>query len=282
MALGQAGQGLAAVTQLARHCGVPVAAVGPDPAADNDGAGLWPAGVNDYSCKATPGGPAPVLLLPGMLVPGELFYWVRLAPGLQAAGHCVFAMELPALATATPSVGAHAVKQKLATIRAATGYPDPAVVTYSVGAIYARQAIREGDTEISHLVTLAGQNNGFSPAVATLINFPVLHQAVGLVCPMCIAMAFGSPYLRDLAAADTARLVPTTTLSSRLDWASVPEDNAVPGARNLVLQDLCSSDLAGHLTGEWSAQALEVTVAALANREIAPLPAPYCGLGLPL
>ena len=76
----------------------------------------WPQGVNDWRVR----GGTPVVLVPGSFVPGE-FYWHRLAPGLIADGHRVYACNLPGLGTREPQTMVAALAEFVEQVRESTG-----------------------------------------------------------------------------------------------------------------------------------------------------------------
>ncbi|MFT4200104.1 esterase/lipase family protein [Gordonia sp. (in: high G+C Gram-positive bacteria)] len=223
------------------------------------GRGRWPAGVNDWADR---GGGTPVVLIPGSFVPGE-FYWHRLAPGLIADGHRVFACNLPGLGTREPQVQVAAVEQFLRRVRKATGQRRVVLVGQSFGGVVIRDVVRSTAAEVGGAVLVSAQDHGFRRGWAALFTAPVVRGAVRVVCPMALRLIPGSEYLDELDAASTGRSI--TTITSTRDAFAAPASVAVDGADNIVLQELDPSIRSGHMLIGYDPVAVDLIRAAVAS-----------------
>lgn len=90
-----------------------------------------------------------------------------------------------------------------------------------------------------------------------------------------VQQAQGSPFMRELnAGGDTVPGVRYTTVGSRVDEMIQPYTNIAltgPGARNIVLQDLCPIDLTGHFHMVYDPFVQQLLLTLLAPEQ-APLP----------
>ncbi len=200
----------------------------------------WPQGVNDWRGR----GGTPVVLVPGSFVPGE-FYWHRLAPGLIADGHRVFACNLPGFGTREPQTMVAALAEFIEQVRESTGAERVVLVGQSFGGVIIRDLLRSDAPEVAGAVLVSAQNHGFRPGWGMLFGAPVVKRIVGVVCPMALRLIPGSPYLASLD--DTEPPVPMTTITSTRDAFAGPESVAVAGADNIVLQDLDQRIRSGHM-----------------------------------
>ncbi|MFT3900484.1 MAG: alpha/beta fold hydrolase [Gordonia sp. (in: high G+C Gram-positive bacteria)] len=220
----------------------------------------WPAGVNAWG-QPSRGGELPVVLVPGSFVPGE-FYWYRLAPGLIADGHPVFACNLPGLGTREPARQVAALTEFVSRVRTATGSSRVILVGQSFGGVIIRDLLRSDD-DVAGAVLVSAQNHGFRPGWSRFFGAPIARTVVGLVCPMALRLIPGSAYLADLDAAEPG--APITTVTSTRDAFAAPESVAVAGADNIVLQDLVPQIRSGHMLIGYDPVAVDLIRGAVAS-----------------
>ena len=224
------------------------------------------AGANDWSCTPTAAHPNPVVLLPGTFANiGANF--VKLAPRLHNAGYCVFATNYGMIAASFGRVGGlGAIKDSaqqldafVAKVRQATGAAKVDIVGHSQGgsvpmwwmkklngarlvAHYVGWAPSSHGTSLDGLVTLADTLDllGFATELSNVGQFPgVLDQT------------YASDYTKELwADGNTVPSGPSyTVISTRFDTVVTPYSSQAlqgTGVNNIVLQDRCPWDFAGH------------------------------------
>ncbi len=219
-----------------------------------------PWGTNDFSCRPSARHPRPVILAHGTDATAYTD-WGGIGPQLVAAGFCVFAPDYGGkpdatsygtedLWTSSRQFGAFVDR-----VLSATGADKVDLVGFSQGANITRYYIDklDGAPEVDQWIGLAspsygGQMYGLVPLADAA---PGLWNAYRQVTSLAaVQQAQGSPFMRELnAGGDTVPGVRYTTVGSRVDEMIQPYTNIAltgPGARNIVLQDLCPIDLTGH------------------------------------
>ncbi|MCZ7417233.1 MULTISPECIES: esterase/lipase family protein [unclassified Streptomyces] len=243
------------------------------------------AGANDWSCVPDAGHPNPVILLPGTFANlGANF--VKTAPRLKNEGYCVFATNYGFTAASLDRVGglghitdsAAELDAFVTKVREATGAAKVDIVGHSQGgnvpmwwmkkmggaaqvAHYVGWAPSSNGTDLNGLVTLADALNlmGFATGLSEVGQFPgVLDQAAT------------SDYTAELwADGDEVPAGPDyTVIMTKYDKVVTPyRSQALQGAdvNNVLLQDRCPFDLAGHLGLFNDEPTLQLTLNALAD-----------------
>ncbi|MFD7548854.1 lipase family alpha/beta hydrolase [Streptomyces sp. NPDC059578] len=218
-------------------------------------------GWNDWSCRPSAAHPEPVVLVHGLGANGWDNF-LTLAPTLRSAGYCVFsetygktvlgglAGGLAPMADSAVEVGAFIDR-----VRAATGAAKVDVVGHSEGTTVPAYYLKYlgGATKVDDFVGF-GSNfrgttlNGLASLAAALkLQGPL--TAIG--CGACTDYLPGSAFLAKLNDGPVAVPGPTyTSIVTRYDTVVTPYTSGLltgAGATNIVLQDKCRLDSAGHL-----------------------------------
>lgn len=216
-------------------------------------------GVNNWSCQSAPG-KEPVIMLHGLGAPAGI-NWFTKAPIVAASGYCVF----------TPQVGSRwLVGNGFASMRdsskevaafvdkvlASTGATKVNLVGHSMGTTVSAYYMKfdGGDRKVKHFV---GFGSNFHGTTLYGLNklmraIPGMSTLVGSVCGSCEEFLPPSQFISDLEEGGITRPGPTyTSIMSRYDEVVVPYTSGridEPGVTNIVLQDRCGLDFAGHLS----------------------------------
>ena len=194
---------------------------------------------------ATPAHPYPVVLVPGTF---DATSWTVMARSLRADGECVrqFDYRTAGMGPIAGSAGAlgRYVDQVLATTHASR----VSIVAHSQGGVVARYYVRflGGASKVKDLVALAPPNYGTTT--------PLVIPGAVLGCVACAQQAAGSSLLARLNAGDPAPPpVDYTNIETSYDAVVTPFQSAfLPGpasrVTNVVLQNACPDDIAGHLS----------------------------------
>jgi triacylglycerol lipase len=204
-----------------------------------------PTVVNSPNCKPPPQHPDPVLLVPGTF---EATSWATLAPALAQRGYCVFTVSYGNEATGDIVNSAHQLAGIVDRVLERTGAHEVAIVGHSQGGLMPRYYIKYlgGAKKVSALVALSPSNHGTENLMA------LVGEING--CTACgQQLAWGSAFLDRLNAGDQAP-GPTayTVIQTQYDQVVQPYSSAFlrgPASRvtNVLLQDRCPGDMAGHL-----------------------------------
>ncbi|MEA5645841.1 MAG: triacylglycerol lipase, partial [Cutibacterium granulosum] len=225
-------------------------------------------GTNDFTCTPRKG-THPVVLIPGT-TEDAFTTWSYYGPRMQAAGLCVYTFNynpmthplVEAVSTtgniySTAAFMAHFVDKVLKS----TGADKVDLVGHSQGGGPLPRAYIKyygGDKKVNHLIGIVPSNKGTSilgmerflnksgrPAntivgtVAKFLNMESVPQQLQ-----------GSTFLKDLNAGGmTAPGVKYTVIATRFDNRVFPWTNALipePGAKNIVIQDVCPLDHSAH------------------------------------
>lgn len=241
--------------------------------------GSAPAGSNDFGCVPSAAHPRPVVLAHG--TDTEAYAdWAALSPALAADGYCVFALNYGGVikeqdgdvAHETYGVGdivgsATAFGSFVDQVLTATGADKVDVIGYSQGATVTRYYVNKmgGDAYVDHWVGLAsptygGVMFGLVPIVRAI---PGGEDFVEDVFSRAVREQMqGSDMLNALNdGGDTVTGVRYTTIGSTVDEMIQPSSNIAlrdAGAENIVLQDLCPSNLTGHFRMPYDPYVIDV------------------------
>ena len=193
---------------------------------------------------ATSSHPYPVVLVPGTF---EATSWMVIADALVARGYCVKAFHYPAAGTSPIEQSASDLGRFVNRVLSSTRATRVSIVTHSEGGVVARYYVRflGGARKVQDLVSLAPPNHGTTT--------PLVIPGELLGCLACAQQTAGSGFLAHLNAGNgLPPPVKYTVIATRYDAVVTPYQSALlraPANRvtNVVLQDACPDDLAGHL-----------------------------------
>ncbi|MGV8873134.1 MAG: esterase/lipase family protein [Rhodococcus sp. (in: high G+C Gram-positive bacteria)] len=236
-----------------------------------------PPGSNDMSCTPTAAHPNPVVLVHGTDATAYQD-WAGFSPILRAAGFCVFAINYGASPDGKSNGygviedSAAQLKSMTQSILDATGATAVDLVGYSQGAAVTRYFVNRlgGDRIVDRWVGIASPTYG-----GTMYGVTPVVQAVpggvGLIAgefgPGLTQLMAGSDFLERLnAGGDTVPGVEYTSIATNVDEVIQPYTNALlrdPGARNIVVQDVCPGTEVAHFTFTYDPTALRLALNAL-------------------
>jgi triacylglycerol lipase len=193
---------------------------------------------------ATRSHPHPVVLVPGTF---DATSWTTIGSALRAGGYCVSAFQPAGAATGSIAESAQELRRFVQRVLARTHAARVSIVGHSQGALTARYYLRflGGASKVDDLVALAPPNHGTTT--------PLVIPGAILGCLACVEQAAGSSFLATLNAGDgTPPPVDYTVVETRYDLVVTPYDSAfLRGSANritnVMLQNRCPGDLAGHL-----------------------------------
>ncbi|HEY1357932.1 MAG TPA: alpha/beta fold hydrolase [Thermoleophilaceae bacterium] len=223
-----------------------------------------PPGANDWSCRPTAAHPNPVVLVHGL---GATMSenWSQMSPLLAARGYCVFALTYgrdPRAPWFGGAVPMEQSSQELAAfvdrVLAATGAGKVDIVGHSEGSLMPDWYVKflGGAAHVDRYVGITPLWDGTNLAQAgTLCDVgrpsgacQAVTGAVASYCGSCPEFIRGSDFLAKLN--DGGAAVPGvkyTMLMTRHDELVVPYTSGIlDGATNIVVQDQCPKDYAGH------------------------------------
>jgi triacylglycerol esterase/lipase EstA (alpha/beta hydrolase family) len=223
-----------------------------------------PPGAN-VPCTLTAAHPYPVILVHGTFE-NQYFNWLELAPTLANAGYCVYTFNYGANAnTNGVFYGLGAIAQSAAqlqtevnTVMQETGATKVDIIGHSQGGMMPRYYINDlgGAADVNMLIGLAPSNYG-----TTLDGLVTLGQDLGLlglandvassIGESLVQQEQGSSFLNALNATPTEPGVQYVVIETKDDEVVTPYTNAflpaAPNVQNILLQDQCPADTAGHI-----------------------------------
>lgn len=212
-------------------------------------------GVNDYNCKAAPG-KEPIVFLHGLPANPTLSFLTKAAV-FTSKGYCVFAPQYGTTAGiiyagAKVEDSSREVAGIVDKVLASTGAKKINLVGHSMGTLVGAYYLKfdGGGEKVKTFVGLGPVYGGTSMAAMSLLKQWVPGLTEDL-CPGCIQVVPPSPLLDKLHEGGITVPGPTyTNIMSKLDNHIVPYTSGridEEGVRNIVIQDECPSDIAGHL-----------------------------------
>jgi triacylglycerol lipase len=240
-------------------------------------------GANNWSCKPTAAHPNPVVMLPGTFANiGANF--VKTAPRLTNAGYCVFAMNYGFTALSLDRVGGLDSITKSATqldafvsrVRQATGAAKVDIIGHSQGGSVPIWWMKKmgGASQVAHYVGWAPSSHGTT--LNGIVNLGNALNLMGFVTgvsnvaqfPGVIDQTYSSDHTKALWADGNS--VPAgpkyTVIATKFDTVVTPyTSQALQGANNIVLQNKCPWDFAGHVGLFNDGPTLQMTMNALAD-----------------
>ncbi|GGZ35685.1 lipase [Streptomyces inusitatus] len=218
-------------------------------------------GWNNWSCRPSAAHPEPVVLVHG-LGGNSWDNFLTLAPTLRSAGYCVFsetygktvlgglAGGLAPMADSAAEVGGFVDR-----VRAATGAAKVDIVGHSEGTTVPAYYMKYlgGAAKVDDFVGFGSNFRGTTlnglASLAAALKLQGLLTGVG--CGACTDYLPGSAFLAKLNDGPVAVPGPTyTSIVTRYDRVVTPYTNGLltgDGVTNIVLQDKCGLDSAGHL-----------------------------------
>jgi hypothetical protein len=226
--------------------------------------GISPPGANDFSCKPSVAHPDPVVLVHGTLF-DQTLTWNVIAPVLEHAGYCVFALDYGNRGTQPIAQSATELAPFVQKVLAATGAARVDIVGHSQGGMMPRYYIKflGGSKYVHDLIGLAPSTHGTTLPVAG----PVGEYGD---CPACSQQVVGSAFLRHLNAGNqTPGPINYTVIESDHDEIVTPYQSAFlpagPRVTNVLLQDDCPLDPSEHVTIPYDPVAIQWVLNALAS-----------------
>ena len=211
---------------------------------DASPAGARPPAGNALRC-ATARHPYPVALVPGTF---DATSWTAIRDALHARGYCVTVFRYADAGVGPIARSARELGRFVDRVLARTRATRVSIVGHSEGGLVARYYVRYlgGAARVKDLVALAPPNHGTTT--------PLVIPGAIVGCVACLQQAAGSGFLATLNAGNgTPPPVNYTVIETRYDEVVTPYQSALlrgPASRitNVVLQDACPGDLAGHLS----------------------------------
>ncbi|KAF9120196.1 hypothetical protein BGW39_011590 [Mortierella sp. 14UC] len=220
---------------------------------------------NDFSCKPSPSKPNPVILLHGLL--GNSGEFAYMGSRFALRGYCAYSLDyglmpgIPLLGGLNDlMVSAQELSDFVDKVLAATGASKVDIMGHSEGSALPRVYLKHfnGTAKVDHFTAIGSNQYG-----TTLANIVTLLEGLNLwgpvkgvlspVCKACFQLAVGAPFLDELAkGGDAYPEVKYLMLVSKYDEFVTPYTNGFlrtlgPNVHNVVLQDLCSYVISGHL-----------------------------------
>ncbi|WP_030625441.1 esterase/lipase family protein [Streptomyces sclerotialus] len=219
------------------------------------------AGWNDYSCKPSAAHPRPVVLVHGTLG-NSVDNWLALAPYLVARGYCVFSLDYGQLSGVPLFHGlgpvdksAEQLSAYVDRVLAATGAAETDLVGHSQGGMMPRYYLKflGGAAKVNALVGIAPDNHGTDVNGLTRLidQVPGAKKYLESLAPGLNDQIVGSDFLNRLnEGGDTVPGVRHTVIATKYDEVVTPYKSQFlsgPNVRNVLVQDLCPTDVSGHL-----------------------------------
>jgi triacylglycerol lipase len=228
-----------------------------------------PPGTNNFSCHPSAAHPRPVVMLEGL--GGDSGGWSYMAPRVLDAGYCVFTITYgvdPRIAffpivpegTIPMEQSARELAAFVDRVLTATGATKADIVGHSEGTVMPRYFLERlgGAAKVQHFVALTplwrGTQIGGIPMLrdfaATLGLADPVVNLVASFCAACTQVLTGSPYLNDLNAdGEAIPGIDHTNIVTDKDELVVPYTSGImrDGGTNIVVQDLCPTDVSEHI-----------------------------------
>ena len=197
------------------------------------------------SCRVTAAHPFPVILVHGTFENSGM--WSQFQPVLEQAGFCVSTIDYNSLQDMATS--ARQLNTFVNRVLAASGGTKVDIVGHSQGGMMPRFFLKNlnGAARTHSLIGLAPSNYGTTLSGLAVIGGPL----VGLFCTSCAQQIQGSAFLNALnSPTDVVPGVNFTVIETNRDEVVTPFRNAFlkgAGATNLLIQNFCPADIAGHI-----------------------------------
>lgn len=245
-------------------------------------------GVNDWGCRPSAAHPRPIVLAHGLGATDQT-NWFFHGPRLVDAGYCVFAVTYGTGALGPFVGGLESMRTSAAelgsfvdAVLVTTGASKVDLVGHSEGTTVPAYYLKflGGAAEVENFVGFGANYGGTTLGGLSTLVGALTSSAPGLAelfrreaCAACLEYMPGSEFLVDLAEGGVAVPGPHyTNIVSERDIVVVPYTSGVlvaPNVTNVVLQDVCPRDSAGHL-----GMAIDPNVTSLILRALDPAGAP--------
>ncbi|WP_346777422.1 alpha/beta fold hydrolase [Streptomyces sp. HNM0575] len=218
-------------------------------------------GWNDYKCKPSEEHPRPVVLVHGT-GGNAVDNWLGMAPYLKERGYCVFSLDygqykgIPLLhGLGSVEDSAAQLDEFVDKVLEATGTGKVDIVGHSQGGMLPRYYMKflGGQDKVNALVGIAPSNHGTTlNGLTKLVDLiPGLGDAVDGLAPSLLEQEEGSDLLNRLnEGGDTLPGVKYTVIATKYDEVVTPYKSQFlqgPDVNNVLLQDLCPTDISEHL-----------------------------------
>ncbi|MFD7710606.1 esterase/lipase family protein [Streptomyces sp. NPDC059786] len=237
-------------------------------------------GIDDWSARPDEEHPRPVVLVHGTFGNAET-YWLVTAPILAAAGYSVFRADYgadPRIPVFHGLTSMEKSAQELAAfvdqVLAATGAKQVDMIGHSQGGMLPRYYLKflGGAKKVHHLIGLSPNNHGTTAhgMTALMKQYPITLELTDVVSPACTEQHKDSAFMTKLnEGGDTVPGVKYTVIATKYDEVVTPYTSCwLKGTdvRNVLLQDVCPTDLSMHGTIVYSPYAMREVLNALAGR----------------
>ncbi|KAF9540380.1 hypothetical protein EC957_004373 [Mortierella hygrophila] len=222
-------------------------------------------GANDWNCKPK-AGQRPVILVHGLIGNGW-DNWLYMSPRLAAKGFCVFSLTYGRYQNIPLLAGLDKMENSAAQLSAfvdkvlsATNATKVDLVGHSQGSLMPRYYLKflGGQAKVAKFAAFGAiaygtKLNGLYPFLSSLGLYDPIKKLIDPICLSCFQLLEGSDFLTKLnAGGDTVPGVEYKFIVSKFDEIVTPYTNGKlrdnnPLVHNVVLQDLCSLDLSGHV-----------------------------------
>jgi triacylglycerol esterase/lipase EstA (alpha/beta hydrolase family) len=231
--------------------------------------------LNDPNCKLTPSHPRPVVLVHGLGATARE-NWNFFAPYLAAEGYCVYGRTYgqhefwPGRGGIKPmETSANQLSDFVDQVMKATGAKQVDMVGHSEGGIMPRYYLKflGGSKKVRSYIAWAPPSHGTNLSGLAEIRhgFPGWESQMAPFCGSCPEFMPESNFIRTLNAGDeTPGTTKYTVIATRYDQAVTPFTTSfLKGAKNILLQDIDSSNYVDHVGMAWDALTFQLTLSAL-------------------
>lgn len=212
-------------------------------------------GINDYSCQAA-SGKNPIVFLHGLPAPPALNFLTK-APLFASRGYCVFAPTYGVsggivVAGAKVEDSSKEIAGVVDKVLQSTGAEKINLVAHSMGTLVAAHYLKfnGGGEKVKTYVGFGPVYNGTTAASLSLLK-QWIPGTTEVFCPGCIDAVPPSDLIDKLHEGGVTVPGPTyTNILSKLDMNVKPYTSGridEEGVKNIILQEACPSDIAGHL-----------------------------------
>ncbi|WP_291314576.1 esterase/lipase family protein [Corynebacterium sp. UBA2622] len=232
---------------------------------------MVPEGTNNPECTAD----EIVVLVHGT---DATFYadYALIGETLARAGWCVYGIDYGygenSYGWAPLTSSAAQIDRLVDNAMATSGATRVHMVGYSQGATVSRYWVNEmSKGRAASWFGLGSPTAGLDlPAVGQQVQASSAQQSI--IAPALLDHVRGSEVMRSLTSTPTIPGVRYATFGSRFDGVLSVIDQQLPGATNIVLQDVCPSDLSGHFFLPYNPTVVEAIEQWLRDGEIGQLP----------
>ncbi|MFP5021832.1 esterase/lipase family protein [Pseudonocardia phyllosphaerae] len=266
----------------------------PAPLPGDDPFNPSPPGANDWNCRPGAEHPNPVVLAHG-LTANRGDNWGYIAPALEQRGYCVFALtygQNPAVPAAFRGIGGLTAMEDSARefggfvdrVLAATGAKKVDIVGHSEGSLMPNYYIKflGGAKHVDRYVGMTPLWDGTRLYGVDQLNRtarglgldPALAATLDPYCTSCRQFLRGSDFLKKMSSGGGPAVpgVTYTMIITRFDEVVIPYTSGLlDGARNIVLQRGCPTDVAEHIAVSYDPVTLQHIQNALDPAHAAPV-----------